>query len=214
MYIGITSMQVNRRWHGGSAYRNNKHFYAAIKKYGWDAFQHEILAEGLTYDAACSMEISLIAEYQSTDPSKGYNISNGGDKTTLGYKYSEESRQRISRALIGKRKGIPLTPEHREHIRKALTGHTVTEETRSKHRAAMGDRFQTEEARRKRKENTPKGASHPRATAVKCIDTGETFSTIQEAADAHGLLRSSVSACCRGLQKTAGGKRWEYVKGG
>lgn len=212
VYIGITARPVSRRWHGGSAYRNNAHFYAAIKKYGWEAFQHDILAEGLSYEEACRLEIALIAEYQSTDPEHGYNRSPGGDKTTLGYTFSQESRARISKALTGKRKGVPHTPEHRERIRTALLGRSATQGTRDKLREALGDRFQTATARAKQKENTPKGAEHHKATAVLCKNTGEIFQTIQEAADAHGLHRSNISAVCRGKQRTAGGLRWEYVK--
>lgn len=212
VYIGITGRSVSRRWHGGTAYRNNAHFYAAIKKYGWANFKHDILAEGLTRDEACAMEIRLIAEYNSTDPNKGYNLSRGGDKTTLGYTMSPETRQRISQALIGKCKGRPHTKEHTERIRAALQGHRCSEETREKLRQALGDRLQTEEARARQKENTPKGSDHHRATRVICLDTGVVYSTIKDAAEAYGLGRSAVSACCRGLQQTAGGKRWQYLK--
>ena len=217
VYIGITARPVSRRWHGGSAYRNNAHFYAAIKRYGWDAFRHEILADGLTREAACEMEVRLIAEHRSTDPAHGYNISPGGDKTTLGYRYTAEARARISRALKGKRLGLPHTPEHAAHISQALRGHPCSEETRAKHRALMGDRFSTEEARAKQRANTPKGEKHPKATAVLCIDTGETYPTIEAAAHSAGITRSGISACCRGLQQTAGGLRWCYTtnrKGG
>lgn len=212
VYIGITARPVARRWHGGSAYRNNAHFYAAIKKYGWDAFEHEILAEGLTREEACTLEVELIAKHQSTDPAKGYNISRGGDKTTLGYRYSEESRRKISHALTGKRRGVKHTTEHCEHISQALKGHQVSEGTRNKLRQALGDRFQSEEARKKQKENSPKGEKHHRATAVRCIDTGELFPTIEAAAETKRLHRTSVSAVCRGKQKTAGGLRWEYIE--
>lgn len=210
VYIGITARPVSRRWHGGSAYRNNAHFYAAIQKYGWGNFSHDILATGLSREDACKMEVELIAKYDSTNPAKGYNHSPGGDKTTLGYKYSEESRQRISEALKGKRKGVPHTEAHREHIRQALKGRRCSNTTREKMREVMGDRFTTEEARRKQRENTPKGVKHHRATAVICLDTGEIFPYIQAAADATGLSRSNISACCRELQKTAGGLRWSY----
>lgn len=212
VYIGITAQPVSRRWHGGSAYRNNAHFYAAIKKYGWDNFRHDILAEGLSYDAACQMERGLIVLHDSTDPEKGYNRSPGGDKTTLGYRFSAESRERISKALAGKRKGVPHTPEHRNHIRQALTGRRASTETREKLRAALGDRFQTDTAREKQKANTPKGAAHHKAQAIRCPDTDETFKTIAEAAAKYGINRTGISACCRGLQTTAGKLRWEYIK--
>jgi group I intron endonuclease len=212
VYIGITARPVSRRWRGGSAYRNNAHFYAAIKKYGWEAFQHAILAEGLTKEAACAMEVRLIAEHDSTNPAKGYNRSRGGDKTTMGYRVSNTTRQKISQALVGKKKGVPHTRAHAEHISRGLMGHRVTEATREKLRAVLGDRFNTAEARARQKVNTPRGETHHRATSVSCIDTGEIYPTIQEAAKAKGLHRSGVSACCRGAQQSAGGLRWQYYK--
>lgn len=210
VYIGITGREVSRRWHGGSAYRNNSHFYAAIKRYGWDAFAHDIIATGLTKAAACDMERRLISQYDSTNPAKGYNVSAGGDKTTLGYSMSSETRQKISRALTGKLKGVTHSREHSAHISAALKGHQVSEETRDKLRQALGDRLKTESARARQRENTPKGTNHHRATRVLCLDTGEVFSTIGEAAETYQTSRANVSRCCRGLQQTAKGLRWTY----
>lgn len=212
VYIGSTCQAPTRRWHGGSAYKGFARFHADIEKYGWSAFQHDILAEGLTREEACQMEVELIAQHQSTDPAKGYNTSLGGDKTTLGYRYSAESRARISQALKGKRKGIPHTEEHRKRISEALRGRKDTPAQLDAKRKAMGDRFSTTEARAKQKANTPKDEKHHKATAVLCVDTGELYPTIKAAALAGGVHRSDVSACCRGLQQTAGGKRWCYAK--
>ena len=54
------------------------HFYNAINKYGWDAFTHEIIADGLTLQQASEWEQKLIEQYDSTNPDKGYNIAKGG----------------------------------------------------------------------------------------------------------------------------------------
>ena len=78
-YIGITSQRPKRRWgKDGYGYVGNGYFYRAIQKYGWDNFQHEILFDGLTKEEAEQKEIELIAFYDSTDPSKGFNITAGG----------------------------------------------------------------------------------------------------------------------------------------
>ena len=78
-YIGITCQRPVRRWGGnGYGYIDNTYFWRAIQKYGWDNFQHEILFEGLTKEEAEQKEIELIAFYDSTNPSKGYNITTGG----------------------------------------------------------------------------------------------------------------------------------------
>ena len=51
-YIGITSQEPKLRWAGGSGYSDNKHFKSAIDKYGWNNFEHIIVASGLSLKAA------------------------------------------------------------------------------------------------------------------------------------------------------------------
>ena len=43
-YVGVTIMRAGDRWNGGIAYRFNRRFGAAIKKWGWYMFEHHILA--------------------------------------------------------------------------------------------------------------------------------------------------------------------------
>ena len=40
VYIGVTSLRPKERWSGGAGYVKNKHFYRAIKKYGWENIKH------------------------------------------------------------------------------------------------------------------------------------------------------------------------------
>lgn len=77
-YVGITSQTTNRRWGiNGIGYKSHVKFYNAIKKYGWDNFEHEVVASNLTELEACAFEIKLIKLLKScTD--LGYNISSGG----------------------------------------------------------------------------------------------------------------------------------------
>lgn len=39
------------------------------------------------------------------------------------------------------------------------------------------------------------------------------FSSHREASDATGICRSSISQCCAGKRKTAGGYKWKYLEG-
>lgn len=78
-YIGITCQRPIKRWGGnGCGYVGNEYFWRAIQKYGWDNFQHEILFECLTKEEAEQKEIELIAYYDTTNSSKGYNMTAGG----------------------------------------------------------------------------------------------------------------------------------------
>lgn len=102
VYIGITSKDVKIRWNKGLGYKNNTHFWNAICKYGWTNIQHDIVAENLTKSEACELEIKLIAEYDSTNPDKGYNHSAGGECKTNGVIVSKDTRKKISERLTGR----------------------------------------------------------------------------------------------------------------
>lgn len=106
VYIGITSQKLNRRFRDGKGYYNNKHFYNAIKKYGWDNFSHEVLFDNLTEEEAKLMEQFYIALYDSFK--NGYNRTLGGEGL-LGYTPTEETRIKLRNANIGK-----------NHLRKLL----------------------------------------------------------------------------------------------
>lgn len=78
VYIGISS-NVKNRWAANGYYYHlsDTAFSRALKKYGWDNFQHVILTDGLTKEEACNIEVELIAYYKAKGIS--YNITNGGE---------------------------------------------------------------------------------------------------------------------------------------
>lgn len=81
-YIGITCQKPHERWgKNGKGYFNygNDHFEKAINKYGWDNFQHEIIASHLTENEAKNFEKLLIKKLNSNNPNYGYNKTAGGD---------------------------------------------------------------------------------------------------------------------------------------
>lgn len=92
-YIGITSKPTNKRWENGSGYRNNRHFYNAIQKYGWNNIQHIIVAENLDLEEATNLEIKLIAKYKTDNPLYGYNHTTGGEINQV---FTEETRKKMS----------------------------------------------------------------------------------------------------------------------
>ena len=79
-YVGITGRRPEERWgYNGIGYKNKcTHFWSAIQKYGWDNFDHEIIANNLTKNEAESMEILLIELLNTCNSSCGYNMSKGG----------------------------------------------------------------------------------------------------------------------------------------
>lgn len=83
IYIGITRRKAEERWLDGRGYKYNKHFYNAIKKYGWDNIKHEILLKDLQEHEAKEMERFFIQLYKSYDHNFGYNKTLGGDANAI-----------------------------------------------------------------------------------------------------------------------------------
>lgn len=198
VYIGITSKRPEKRWGNGKGYKHSPHFRAAIEKYGWGNITHEILATGLTKEAAEQIEVELITKHQSTDRRFGYNADKGGSAPG---RMSEETRQKLRAHMVGdlnptRRFGHPMAGKHHSEAAKlkmskaakARTGRTVAPETRQKLR----------EVQQKR--------------PVVCLETGVVYEGIHEAAEANGLQPTKICAVCKGKRKTTGGLRWSYVK--
>ena len=117
-YVGITSQNVKDRWGRGSKY-HSQHFGRAIDKYGWDAFEHNIVVEDLSREDACEIERILIKVYDLTNPQKGYNETLGGEGGGMYNKHhSEEAKEKIRMAR--KRDGFSDT--HKKHISEAKSG--------------------------------------------------------------------------------------------
>lgn len=209
VYIGITMKKPEYRWNHGEGYKPNKHFYSAIKKFGWDNFKHEIVATNLTKEDACKMEQELIAKNDSTNPEKGYNQSIGGECGTLGVKYSPEviARVRNSKTYTSSwAKGKKFTEEHKNKIRIANTGKRPTEETRRKLSEAH-----------KGKTTWIKGMTMSDEVRMKeskpiiCVETNITYFGMMEAERQTGIHHNNICKCARGERKTAGGFHWRYA---
>lgn len=230
VYIGITSMKPEKRWDNGNGYKNNKHFYSAIMKYGWENIKHEIVENGLTKEQACDLEIKLIAEYDSTNQNKGYNHSTGGECGGLGVRASAETRRKLSEAHKGEHRsaetrrrmsearkgsnspwyGKHLSPEHRRKLSEAEEGRLFSYETRQKISEAKKGAHHSAEARRKISE-AHKGKIHRNRKAVICVETGTLYSSNAEAAKAIGVTKGSISHAACGISQTSGGYHWIYA---
>lgn len=121
-YVGITSRDVKSRWRSnGVGYFGQKYFYNAIKKYGWINIEHYIIANHLTKNEACDMEIKLIKKLHSNDKKYGYNLTNGGDGT-YGYKFSVEQIQKMSKMRKGESNSF-YGKHHTEDVKRQLSKH-------------------------------------------------------------------------------------------
>lgn len=226
VYIGITSKRPEQRWRNGSGYSNSGKFYNAIRKHGWDSFEHIILETGLSREEAEKREVELIAEYDSTDRKKGFNVSLGGScgiqlsedvKEQLrvqatGRKASEETREKMSAVRKGRK-------QSEDHIRKRAqtrVGTHLSEETKRKISLAVSatltGRKHSEETKKKQSENSGKSRQ-----IVQVGPDGEdirVFKSLSDAARACNTTAQNIWMAANNKRGHAGGYMWRYPDGG
>lgn len=95
-YVGRTSkINPNHRWNNGKGYAHCVKFNAAIQKYGWDNFIHEILEHVDTEEKAIERETFYKIKFDTIN--NGYNIILDESKAPmLGRKQSDYQKQMIS----------------------------------------------------------------------------------------------------------------------
>ena len=148
-YVGVTTKRKPElRWAEGKGYYQNKHFYSAIKKYGWTNFQHEVF-EVDSKEEMYYAEKYLIAYYHTTESEFGYNHSVGGEGGGLGCIRSEETRKRIAENNRRKAKD----PEFRRKISEARKKEWLDPEYRRKQSEARKGLIRSEESRQKMSES-------------------------------------------------------------
>lgn len=196
VYIGLTSLSlVKRCGSNGNNYSHSTYFYSAILKYGWNNFSHEILEENLTKQEAEEREKYYIQLYKSNNKEFGYNLTSGGE---LGKTYSSFVREKMSL----KKKGVPLSEEHRKHI---------SEATKGKNNSNYGKHCSEET-----KEKIRKTKYKP----IQCVETGKIYPNKLEASKDVGLKSPrSIMSALKEPWRTAGKDKktrckchWKYVE--
>lgn len=238
-YIGMTKQLPEKRWQNGLGYRTQTRFYRAIKKYGWDNFTHEILAQNLTLTQAEELEKQMILKYKSFDKNHGYNIERGGNcqkgfskeslekmkKTMESREYKEkilatnakrwrspEAHEHMSKMFSGERNpmyGKKLSEEHRKAFIEA--GRRAKRKPQTGENNSFYGKHHSDDTKSKiSKANI--GANSGRAKRVLCIETGVVFGSVKDAYRETGVHFSSISKCCLGVSHTAGGYHWKYFE--
>ena len=240
-YVGQTGLKPEKRWNSGKGYKDNQYFWRAIQKYGWDNFEHEVLASNLTKEEADNFEILLIKKLELTNPDKGYNLQDGGShgqpselsrenirKAAQKRSQNEEWRRKQSECHIGLNAGEKNgmygkkhSEESKQKQRKASSGKHPSKETRQKmseshigDKNSMFGKHHTEATKKKLKE-IASGENNPKAKKVNQYDLDgnliKTWNTMKLAGETLGIPPQNISRCCRTGKGTAGGFKWSYA---
>ena len=195
IYIGQTTRPIQKRLqeHRTGKSSNCVSIYRAIKKYGWGNFEkdwYECPDEDLNFD-----EELLVREMETVAPD-GYNLREGGGSCG---KPSDETKQRMSEAQIGK----PKSEETKQKLSEALLGEKNPNFGKPK----------SDETKQKMSE-TQRGEKHHKSRRVYQYDLDGTFiNSFGSSGEAGRHLkksRSAISMCACGERKTAYGFKWSH----
>lgn len=134
-YVGQTVAGLKRRWqkHVNEALRGSMvKLQRAIRKHGSNRFISEVIHVCENKPEMDFVEMFYIAFLKTQE--LGYNVTSGGDGS-VGTKHSEESKEKIRRAHLGK-KMPPFSEEAKRNIGLARFGRKHSEETKRKMRIA------------------------------------------------------------------------------
>lgn len=114
-YIGITKFSIEKRLsrHVTYALSGSKYkFHQAIVKYGIENFTSEILESCDDFEKASIREKYYIKLFNTFK--NGYNMTEGGYGRPIGWKHSEETKQKLRNRIV--------TEETRKKLSDSLTG--------------------------------------------------------------------------------------------
>ena len=237
-YVGITRQRPEERWrHDGFGYKGQIKFWRAIQKYGWDNFEHLIVATNLTEQEASELEKQLIKSLNTIE--NGYNISLGGSTTNhspetlekmrqsmLGKKHTEETKSKISQAKEKDKKPVKcietgIIYESGAYAAK-ITGidkSSISKCCQGQVHSAGGYNWQYVDEQLSRKyalikQNNINKAKKP----IKCLTTGKVYESVSAAAKDTNSDASNITKVCNGKYKTTNNLKWcfityeEYIK--
>ena len=189
IYIGITCNSLTMRaGNNGERYDKCPIFNKAIKKYGWENFTCEILAQELTEEEAKRLEKYYIKLYDSRNPNKGYNISAGGDGRAI---YNDEEIIKLWNSGINITEITKQIGCCKEVVQRVLNTNGIDGKERIKRSA---------------------GKYHQKQV-YQFDKQGNFLNEYESVSDAErqtNIHHGNIVKVCKGQRKTAGGYIWSY----
>lgn len=233
IYIGQTKQNLKQRWGSDGRRYKGQIFYDAIKKYGWDNFEHILILDNLTQEQANHYEKIFIKEYNTTNKNFGYNITDGGNSNTLNEKQKElrrklnyqmwqdgtfkelintpvycvELNQSFESALEAERQ-LKINNSAIQKVCKGQLNYTGIKNGQPLHWIYLKDYNEDIVKILEGKQEILKGVSIP----IYCVELDKIFNSATEAGAELGIDASSIRKVIRGKQKTAGKFHWVEKK--
>lgn len=209
-YIGQTCQDIQKRWRNGHGYKSIK-FSSAIKKYGWDNFEHGILEENIPQDKVDEREAYYIKIFNSVE--NGYNTykqnySNyhftdlWNDSNVREYIINILTEQRNTPEYHKKQSELMSklwqTKEYREAQEKSWTDDR-RKKLSEKSKSLWEDSEYREKISKAQSEYRKKDWENPEyrkkmCVQVRCIETNQIFESVKAAAEWCGVKSNTLSS--------------------
>jgi len=195
IYFGVTQQDLKVRWQQHKCNSNKKSYYLynAIKKYGFDNFNIEIVFEADTKKEMLEKEIQLISIYKTNNRLFGYNNSTGGESSKKGCKLTQEQKNNISNY-------------QKNRIRKPHSIETKTAMSLSAKGRDMSKAIKSSANKRRGK----KAYNIKSVYSVNSKNQINNYESITDASKKTNISISSISNNLSNKSKTAGGLIWHY----
>lgn len=207
-YIGQTRQLPTLRWQNGLGYRTQPKFFRAIKKYGWDNFEHKVLAENLTKPEADILEQQFIIRFDAIE--NGYNTTPGGN-----------NHNNLGKAVLqldpSTLKVIAEYPSTRSAAQTAGLLHENIGQccnfTNGKHFLGGFYWCYKENLRKFLALPTLERKHKTRAIQQLTLEGNllNTYESLRAAEIATYISHTNISRCCKGTARSAGGYKWRYI---
>lgn len=196
VYVGQTKRPLEKRIQEHFRYKKSP-ISKALRSIGLSGFEIRVIDHAHSHEELDEKERFWIKYYDCLVPN-GYNICEGGEGVK-GWHPSEEHKEKLRESHLGRGTGVDNPMYGKIGKLNPFYGKKHTEEVRKKMSECAKQR------------NITYG-NNPRARRVRCINTGEIFDSVKEAAEKYDLSRTGVNNCCTGYRSSCHGYKWEYVK--
>lgn len=221
VYIGQTKQEINRRLNSHKNIKKtycNNYLYNAIKKYGWDNVNVEIICTILE-EFVDDTERYFIKLHKSTDRNFGYNIEDGGkenyklkDRTIkkiiakmIGVKHTDERKIKASLRWVGE--GNPKYNKNKKDEHPMWKKHH-SDETKKKQRIAKLGKPNSKESIEKRANKNKK----PIIMYDSCGNFMRTFESVKQATTESKISTHSILAVCKNKRQVTKGYIFKYAQ--
>ena len=216
-YVGQTIRPLSERWKDHCRANDNNYFHNAIRKYGKENFELKIIdaaTNGLELDAK---EIYWINKLNTLFP-HGYNLKQGGNVSMRGRKGIDNPKARLiyqfglDGSMVNGYYGVSDAER-----KTGINGSAIYRNLKKGNPLAGGyiwiyaDEFNDNPQIIAVRVDCYSAKKH---RSVICVETGEHFWSMTDAAKKYNTYPNSISACCAGKLKTTGGYHWRYCDGG